>query len=1314
MLTYPLHIAFSGYTIIGLTLLVLAASMAGYLLRLRSKSQATWSLSVFFLLVALSGGTTILANAFLHWDRLFTPWQDFWILAAGVALTRFAYSLPKVERSTESRAVLGLMSGLTLIALVYCLIFSYRFLFSWTPGLGVSDPYYLLLPVGILLVVLTFLRRSASLSAQQVSDTSEIVSGKLWRYLIHPQGNDAKAFRSLALALSLAFLPALQTLFAFPNLFGFILSNIGSILAIIAIALVYFNYAPEIHSFMAKLVGITLSTVLLIVAVFSAVEIYLAQEGFSTDRQRNTAVIYDVLVRTGDLPVDLFEVAYVVSWDASKPKDAARYRLLYDNTQEVVFDLGTLIDENQKGYLDTWSQPIRGQIFQLTNQDWRLMRRYWTYPLGSSSEDYWGYIFVLGDLAYEIGFSALAAVDQLSMIVSRWLFLILASSAFILLVFPLFFRRTLVEPLENLLYGVRQVNQGKLDTDVSVRFNDEIGFLTQSFNKMVRSLKELTHLLENRALELEATISDRTIELVKANVQLEKEIKERGNAESLLNQQLLYQHALAGCSQSLLVPAENESAQWEVLTQALEYLRSGAQASRTYIFRSFEDPELGACIGMQAEVLDAGIPAHINVPANQKFPLSSLPTDFMQALSEGRPYGGPVERVFASTPELKEAFLTQNPPLLSVLLFPVFDRDQLWGFIGFDDCTTEREWGQWEIGMLGTAAEMVGNTLQRWTTENQLRETLDVLEMRIEERTADLSESNRLLNLEIGERRRVQQDLVDRLQIEEYLATISARLLEPTGIRDNIMASLEDLGEIMNASRVFLVEFESQTINRVREFYNWHSLEVQPLSGEQIQGFVESSTWDQRQLQLGETIYIEDFTKIPPEAEMDLKALQKRGVQSLILSPLIVDRSLRGVLGCSNFQVSNKNVEVNLRAFELVAGMLRSLLQREYLIQTLEEQVAERTRQLTTFLDMTMLSDQEQDLADVLQPSMAAITEIAHCDACSIHIITDTADSLHLVAQRGIPKEFMQPLSEVEVDQAFIQWLQNEDHYQTTGDPGEWPIFPEQFCFPGYRAFFATRLSAGNISQGLLSCYRAADQPFTPFQATILSALGELLGIIVENHRLRIEAEELAALEERQRLAREIHDAVSQSVYSLSLFARSANDALSANDTQKLSNNLQDLEATALQAMREMRLLLYQLRTPEVDVGLPAALEARFNQVERRLGIQAASEVETQIDLPIRIRHEVWRIITEALNNALKHANADRVDVKMTLAEGNLLVTIQDNGIGIDGSRVGLGMGLKNMRARADALSGLLEFISSVGEGTQVRLQVPLTDMDSQ
>jgi hypothetical protein len=97
-----------------------------------------------------------------------------------------------------------------------------------------------------------------------------------WRRLIHPDGEDARALHNLALALSLAFLPAIQTVVSFPYPSGFILSNIGSILAIIAIALVYFNYAPEINSFMAKLVGIAFASVLLIVAVAGSIDVYFA------------------------------------------------------------------------------------------------------------------------------------------------------------------------------------------------------------------------------------------------------------------------------------------------------------------------------------------------------------------------------------------------------------------------------------------------------------------------------------------------------------------------------------------------------------------------------------------------------------------------------------------------------------------------------------------------------------------------------------------------------------------------------------------------------------------------------------------------------------------------------------------------------------------------------------------------------------------------------------------------------------------------------------------------------------------------------
>ena len=395
------QILFTGYAIIGLTLLILAASVAIYLLRLPSKSRATLALILFFFMVALSGTATILTNAVYGWGDLFAPWQDFFLLAGGVALTYFAYSLPRYEPSSEARAALLVMSSFALLALAYTITFDYRFLFHRTPVLDESDVYYLLLPLGILLIVIIFLRRSAQFSKQAGSNANGSDASSLWQRLLYPQGEDARALRNLALALSLAFLPAIQTLVAFPYPYGFILSNIGSILAIIATALVYFNYAPEVNSFLAKLVGITLATVLLNVAVAGSIDVYIA-----------------------------------------------------------------------------------------------------------------------GDLAYTLGASDVAAVQYLSAIVSRWLFMILAASAFVLLLFPLFFRRVLVRPIEHLVQGIQQVNHGNWDTFVPIRFDDEIGLLTDSFNKLTQSLKvskgqqeQLFERLQESYEELEERVADRTREL---------------------------------------------------------------------------------------------------------------------------------------------------------------------------------------------------------------------------------------------------------------------------------------------------------------------------------------------------------------------------------------------------------------------------------------------------------------------------------------------------------------------------------------------------------------------------------------------------------------------------------------------------------------------------------------------------------------------------------------------------------------------------------------------------------------------------------
>jgi signal transduction histidine kinase len=441
--------------------------------------------------------------------------------------------------------------------------------------------------------------------------------------------------------------------------------------------------------------------------------------------------------------------------------------------------------------------------------------------------------------------------------------------------------------------------------------------------------------------------------------------------------------------------------------------------------------------------------------------------------------------------------------------------------------------------------------------------------------------------------------------------------------------------------------------------------------------------------------------------------------RSTLLNPL--NSLLKGVKAANN---GNLEIQVGVQYEDEIGflthsfnQMLKSLNDATQALKNessvLEELVAERTHLLTTFLDMAILSDQAQDLVDFLQPTLATITEIAACDACTIHILDEGKPNLRLIAQRGIPLDFRQSMQDVKMEAGFAGWLEDLGKHQVLDGGVYSPVFPDPFCIPGYHAFFAAPLSARGQVRGLLSCYRVADDPFSPFQVTLSTAIGELLGIIVENYRLRIEAEELATIEERQRLAREIHDAVSQSVYSLSLFARSAKDALDTNDQNKLLSNLQYLEATSIQAMREMRLLLYQLRAPGGDTDIHAAMEARFNQVERRLGLHATYEIEDNIVLPVHFQHEIWRIITEALNNTLKHSDAKQVQVRIFEADEHLMVTIQDDGIGLDDSQDTPGMGLRNMRTRAGALGGRLIISSKPAHGTKVELDIPHNNLVS-
>lgn len=206
---------------------------------------------------------------------------------------------------------------------------------------------------------------------------------------------------------------------------------------------------------------------------------------------------------------------------------------------------------------------------------------------------------------------------------------------------------------------------------------------------------------------------------------------------------------------------------------------------------------------------------------------------------------------------------------------------------------------------------------------------------------------------------------------------------------------------------------------------------------------------------------------------------------------------------------------------------------------------------------------------------------------------------------------------------------------------------------------------------------------------------------ITERHQAEEAKRELAVLEERNRLARDLHDSVTQSLYSLTLFSETARNLANPGNLGRLSHYLTRIGETALQALKELRLLVHELRPLELETeGLKGALRQRLDAVERRAGVDAQLLFEGHIELPTHLEYELYRVAQEALNNSLKHAGATLLTVRVVADGQHIQLEIEDNGKGFDVEQASAkgGMGLANMRERVAALEGVLDILSTPAE----------------
>jgi signal transduction histidine kinase len=205
------------------------------------------------------------------------------------------------------------------------------------------------------------------------------------------------------------------------------------------------------------------------------------------------------------------------------------------------------------------------------------------------------------------------------------------------------------------------------------------------------------------------------------------------------------------------------------------------------------------------------------------------------------------------------------------------------------------------------------------------------------------------------------------------------------------------------------------------------------------------------------------------------------------------------------------------------------------------------------------------------------------------------------------------------------------------------------------------------------------------------------------------QAEELAIAKERNRLARDLHDSVAQTLYGLTLQAEAASRQLDGGKLTAVQSKLAEMQESAQQTLLETRLLIYELRPPILERdGLIAALKARLDAVESRSGLIVQQSFPEAINLPAKVETGLYRIAQEALNNVIKHAQADEVKVAVRLGNGRVILQISDDGVGFAPTAGLGGMGLAGMRERAEQIGGTLHLESEPGRGTGIRVEVEI------
>ena len=364
--------------------------------------------------------------------------------------------------------------------------------------------------------------------------------------------------------------------------------------------------------------------------------------------------------------------------------------------------------------------------------------------------------------------------------------------------------------------------------------------------------------------------------------------------------------------------------------------------------------------------------------------------------------------------------------------------------------------------------------------------------------------------------------------------------------------------------------------------------------------------------------------------------------------------------------------------------------------ETMEQRVEERTGELQTLLDVTSAAITSLDLDEMLRTTLDRLTSLVQAARVGVMLLDDESGELEPRILR--PPQAISPDDMAEMITACQAVLESGKLLYIAPDAAR------GFLEPG--ALLPLR-SRGQIL-GVLTIIGAPGNTFSEQQLALFESIADQLGMAVENARLYEQAEQAAAAAERSRLARDLHDAVSQTLFSASLIAEVL-PILWENNPEEGRRRLEELRELTRGAMAEMRSLLLELRPITLaEFSLKELLEQLAEAAIGRSRLAVDLTVEGERSLPADIKVVFYRISQEALSNIGKHAGASQVTMRLVFQTDAVTLAIRDDGRGFDiANTPPQSLGLSIMRERATQIGATVDIESAIAEGTSVTLSWP-------